>query len=367
MLDAAAREVAGRSEPASSMVVIDTHLARGASNGGFTFPGRGGRYGRTKGAKRVVAVDVAGLPVGALVVSASCHENRATELMLEHLRRQEVTDRLELVLVDRGVTAAAARALGRHHDLEPRRVGGTTSSRWSDRSGTPGTSRLPTSSSDVHDGWRSRSRTPPAQGPVGSKSPPSRPPCVTCRRGDLTVPALVRNRDRPGQAARGMRYESAHGSVDHTAFSFVLAAHFLGGAALRRARRTWTKPMTSAPAMRSMEAMTRRSRVAKAHTSPTTTIAVGTSRMRIALLSTFDAMASSWPTLPSVPEIPNPKDLALPNVPTSARPRGRRHDRTVALHQLRPTPVRIRWAADLSRGLPSFQFGRLEPPSIPRR
>jgi putative transposase len=47
------------------MVVIDTHLARGASNGGFTFHDRGGPYARTKGAKRVVAVDVTGLPVGA--------------------------------------------------------------------------------------------------------------------------------------------------------------------------------------------------------------------------------------------------------------------------------------------------------------
>jgi hypothetical protein len=103
-------------------VPIDTHLARGASNGGFTFHDRGGHYGRTKGAKRVVAVDFTGLPVAALVVPASTHENRASELMLEHLSRQGVTNRLELVLVDRSVTAAAARTLGRHHDLEVRRV-----------------------------------------------------------------------------------------------------------------------------------------------------------------------------------------------------------------------------------------------------
>ncbi len=64
-----------------------------------------------------------GLPVGALVVAASTHENRASELLLEHLTEQGVTGRLELVLVDRGVTAAAARTLGRHHDLEVRRVG----------------------------------------------------------------------------------------------------------------------------------------------------------------------------------------------------------------------------------------------------
>jgi hypothetical protein len=75
-----------------------------------------------------VAVDVTGLPVGAPVVPAApTHENRTTELMLQHLTRQGVTDRLELVLVDRGVTAAAARELGRDYDLELRRVG------WDDK------------------------------------------------------------------------------------------------------------------------------------------------------------------------------------------------------------------------------------------
>jgi putative transposase len=127
VLHAAAREADGRAESAPSMVVIDTHLARGASNGGFTFHDRGGPYGRTKGAKRIVAVDVTGLPVGALVVPASTHENRASELMLEHLGGQGVTGRLELVLVDRGVTAAAACTLGRHNNVEVRRVG------WDDK------------------------------------------------------------------------------------------------------------------------------------------------------------------------------------------------------------------------------------------
>ena len=47
--------------------------------------------------------------------------------MLEHLTRQGVTRRLELVLVDRGVTAAAARTLGRSHELVVRRVG------WEDK------------------------------------------------------------------------------------------------------------------------------------------------------------------------------------------------------------------------------------------
>jgi DDE family transposase len=87
----------------------------------------GGPYGRTKGAKRIVAVDVTGLPVGALVAPASTHENRTTELMLEHLTDQGVAGRLDLVLVDRGVTAAAADTLGRQHGLELRRVG------WDDK------------------------------------------------------------------------------------------------------------------------------------------------------------------------------------------------------------------------------------------
>ena len=120
VLHAAAREADERAEETPSMVVIDTHLARGGSNGGSTFHDRGGPFGRTKGAKHVVAVDVTSLPVGALVVPASTHENRASELMLEHLTRQGVTDGLEFVLVDRGVTAAAARTLGRHHNLEVR-------------------------------------------------------------------------------------------------------------------------------------------------------------------------------------------------------------------------------------------------------
>lgn len=56
------------------MVVIDTHLARGSSNGGATCHDRGGPFGRTNGAKRVTAVDVTGPPGGALVVPAPTRE-----------------------------------------------------------------------------------------------------------------------------------------------------------------------------------------------------------------------------------------------------------------------------------------------------
>jgi putative transposase len=129
VLHESVRVAEGRADATPSMVVIDTHLARGASNGGSTFHDRGGPYGHTKGAKRVVAVDITGLPVGALVVSASTHENRTTELMLEHLAQQGTAGRLGLVLVDRGVTTTSARALGRQHNLELRRVG------WDDKQG----------------------------------------------------------------------------------------------------------------------------------------------------------------------------------------------------------------------------------------
>jgi len=125
-LHAAARREVGRPE-CPSMLVIDTHLARGASNGGATFHDKGGPYGRTNGAKRIVAVDVTGLPMGGLVVPASTHENAATELLLEHLVRAGVTARLELVMVDRGTSAKAASRLGRELGIEVRRVG------WDDK------------------------------------------------------------------------------------------------------------------------------------------------------------------------------------------------------------------------------------------
>ena len=106
------------------MVVIDTHLARGASNGGFTFHDRGGPLRPCQGrqARRRSRRD---RPPGGR--GGRARFNRASEFILAHLARQGVTDRRELVLVDRGVTAAAARKFGRDHGLEVRRVG------WDDK------------------------------------------------------------------------------------------------------------------------------------------------------------------------------------------------------------------------------------------
>jgi hypothetical protein len=62
---------------------------------------RCGPYGRTKRAERIVAVDVTGLSVAALVVPAYTHESRASEHMLEQLDQQGITERLEPVGVSR--------------------------------------------------------------------------------------------------------------------------------------------------------------------------------------------------------------------------------------------------------------------------
>ncbi len=118
VLHAVARRQDGRAEETPSMVVIDTHLARGASNGGFTFHDRGGPYGRTK-RKACRGRRRHGLPVAAVVVPTSTHESRASNLMLEHLTQQGVTDRLELVPVDRGVTAADPRRRRRRSGRGP--------------------------------------------------------------------------------------------------------------------------------------------------------------------------------------------------------------------------------------------------------
>ena len=105
------------------MVVIDTHLARGASNGGVTFHDQGGPYDRTNGAKRIVCVDVTGPPLCVRVVPASTSEAGAVEQILDDLARAGADERLELVLVDRGTAQSAATRLSAKFNCEVRRVG----------------------------------------------------------------------------------------------------------------------------------------------------------------------------------------------------------------------------------------------------
>lgn len=121
-----ARRAAGREASKPSMVVIDTHLARGASNGGVTFHDRGGPYGHTKGAKRIVAVDVCGLPLAARVVPGSTSEATTVELLLADMVASGQAERLEVVLVDRGTSKKAAGALSARVGVEVRPVGWDT-------------------------------------------------------------------------------------------------------------------------------------------------------------------------------------------------------------------------------------------------
>lgn len=106
------------------MIVIDPQLARGSSNGGATFHDRGGPYGATKGAKRVVAVDVTGLPV-AFVVPASTNDGVAINELLDRI---DTTGRVELVLVDRGTNIRQAQRMSLRHGVRVERVGWDTPS-----------------------------------------------------------------------------------------------------------------------------------------------------------------------------------------------------------------------------------------------
>lgn len=89
----------------------------------MTFHDRGGPYGRTNGAKRVIAVDVTGLPLAARAVPASTAESVAAGLLLDDMVAAGQTDRLELVMVDRGTSVKAARELATKHRCELRRGG----------------------------------------------------------------------------------------------------------------------------------------------------------------------------------------------------------------------------------------------------
>ncbi len=117
------RALQRRSEPLPSLIVIDTHLVRGSSNGGTTFQDQGGPLGWTKGAKRVVAVDVTGLPLAVKVVPASTAEADSVGQLLTQIEIQNQADRLDLVLVDKGNSNKRVQAMNVHKSYEVRRYG----------------------------------------------------------------------------------------------------------------------------------------------------------------------------------------------------------------------------------------------------
>ncbi len=153
VLHRAARVAEGRAAATPSMVVIDTHLARGASNGECTVPDRGGPDGRTKGAQRVVAGDVPGLPVvrwssrplrtrtGPARCCCSTWLGRASPSGWSWFWWTVASPRPAHAS---SADARASRCAG---------SGGMTSSRCSGRSATPGASRSPTAGEDAPAAW----------------------------------------------------------------------------------------------------------------------------------------------------------------------------------------------------------------------
>jgi len=101
-LHASSRTALGRKDPRPSMVVIDTHLARGASNGGVTFHNQGGPYGRPTAPNGSSASTSRPATLRASR-PASTSEASAVEQILDDLARSGADERLELVLVDRAL------------------------------------------------------------------------------------------------------------------------------------------------------------------------------------------------------------------------------------------------------------------------
>jgi putative transposase len=104
------------------MVVIDSSLARGASQGGATFHAGDGPYGMTLGAKRVVAVDITGLPVAAVVVPASMSEAAATGCLLADMNALAIAYRLQVTKVDQGMKEVEAVKLSKQAGVKVERV-----------------------------------------------------------------------------------------------------------------------------------------------------------------------------------------------------------------------------------------------------
>lgn len=118
-----ARLAAGRAEPLPSLLVIDSQLARGATNGGGSFHDQGGPWGATNGAKRFVAVDVTGLPLAGLACGARTSEVAGVEALMRKLTDLGVATRLTKVRVDKGVGPGSAVRLTRLFGIEVERYG----------------------------------------------------------------------------------------------------------------------------------------------------------------------------------------------------------------------------------------------------
>jgi len=105
-----AREAAGR-DPEASMVMVEWQAIQGR-RAGPGFHAKGGKFGRTKGTKRAVLIDVVGLPVAPLADAASNDDTLLVGRLLDPKAGQ--LPRLQLVLGDRGFRNLAHRAAREH-------------------------------------------------------------------------------------------------------------------------------------------------------------------------------------------------------------------------------------------------------------
>src|SRR5574337_1366540 len=107
-----------------SKVMLDAQTARGARYGP-TFHQAGGRGGRTIGTKRVIAVEIEGLPVAVAGASARPHDVAGGRRMLQ--ARLPELPRLSAVVADRGYRGMAPLAARQHlaRDIKAKPAGTT--------------------------------------------------------------------------------------------------------------------------------------------------------------------------------------------------------------------------------------------------
>lgn len=91
--------------------MVDCQAIQGR-RAGPGFHSKGGKYGRTKGTKRAVLVDVLGLPVAALAGAASNDDTVLVGRLLDEHAPQ--LPRLQLVMGERGFRNLAHRAARDH-------------------------------------------------------------------------------------------------------------------------------------------------------------------------------------------------------------------------------------------------------------
>lgn len=120
-----------------SMVMIDGQTVRGG-RGGPTFHDKGGRGGRTNGAKRSVVIEILGLPLAVSVESARPHDVSAGRRLLDATLPALGT--VQAVVADRGYRGLGKMAARNGVKLEikvPPRAPASSRSARSTRSSTP--------------------------------------------------------------------------------------------------------------------------------------------------------------------------------------------------------------------------------------